>query len=504
MDKDGYLRIITINTKKLPRGYVDTNEITAESVKKTIIKVEDTSRHELQKALNEGGIELKLTDEEFKENNEDQTDYESLRKALWNTKIQTEDTQAEEMETVSPSEGDEAKPGGGLKKSITLKQLFTSAKTLPEINKVYALAQQLKTNPKVIAVKGLIDPILQQISEKREKIRLETISQSLQEIVAELPTLSDFSDMIIIKNKLTHIKKERSQIIVVDKDFDALIKETLTTVEEKITEYQSSHQAEIHKNIEVNIELIEEYMKNIDYLVQITSVYNTELRKQTKELLTYLPEEDKKTLDDKLVNLVKQRQTELKSLAQQEVKGQQEKQQKTIEKILNQINDIKDIVLSITEEDTLDQMEKSDPLVREVKQGIEELPAQKAQELSIKLDQIFKERSLSIKFSKEETKGSFKNLDQYGIPKSLYFVPEIQKKVKWEIYGKPTKDNKYKLQFRSSAGNIIEPDINKKILGNYEFEYTQEEWIALKKKINERNSNEIKKKYYDLLKNITS
>jgi uncharacterized NAD(P)/FAD-binding protein YdhS len=246
---------------------------------------------------------------------------------------------------------------------------------------------------------------LQQISEKREKIRLKTISQTLQEIVAELPHLSDFSDMILLKNKLSTIKKERSQIIIADKDLDTLIKETLKTIKEKITEYQSAHQEEIQKHIEENIALIQDYMQNIDYMVQITSVYSTELRKQTKEFLNYLPETQQKTLDDTLTNIVKKRQNELRALAQKEAKGQQEQQQKQIAKIQNQINEIKTIVASINEEDTLEQIEKNDPLVAQTRNDIDSLPPQKAQELSIKLDQVFKERLLSIKFAKEETKG---------------------------------------------------------------------------------------------------
>jgi hypothetical protein len=90
-------------------------------------------------------------------------------------------------------------------------------------------------------------------------------------------------------------------------------------------------------------------------------------------------------------------------------------------------------------------------------------------------------------------------LDQYGIPKSLYFVPEIQKKVKREVFGKPLNDGKYKLQFRSSVGNIIEPSINKKILGKYQFTYTHDERIKLKEQIGERNTNGIRKKYQELI-----
>ncbi|MEI7478446.1 MAG: hypothetical protein WCJ81_08495 [bacterium] len=57
-----------------------------------------------------------------------------------------------------------------------------------------------------------------------------------------------------------------------------------------------------------------------------------------------------------------------------------------------------------------------------------------------------------------------KSLDQYGLPKSLYYVPDLVKHVKWDVSAKPTKDGKFKIQFISSAGNVLEPSINKKIL----------------------------------------
>jgi hypothetical protein len=51
MDKDGYLRIITINTKSLPRGYVDNNEISAETAEANIVKIEDKPRSDLKTIL---------------------------------------------------------------------------------------------------------------------------------------------------------------------------------------------------------------------------------------------------------------------------------------------------------------------------------------------------------------------------------------------------------------------------------------------------------------------
>ncbi|MDR3169959.1 MAG: hypothetical protein LBU27_09865 [Candidatus Peribacteria bacterium] len=329
---------------------------------------------------------------------------------------------------------------------------------------MYALAQQLKMNPKVIAVKGLIDPILQEISEKKEKIRLEASTTNLATIVETLKTATVFSDFLIIKQQLIDIKRERSQTLLPDKAFDTLLKETTQIIEEKIKEYQTEHQEDIKQQLEENFIELKNELSNIDYLPHINTILKHPLRIETEQLINYLSEEEKKTMKDHLTNLKKQRQNELKALAQNESKAKQQQQQEKVLSIQNAINDIKDIILSINDEDTLEQIEKTDTLVLQTKADIEELPGAKAQELSIKLEQLFKERALSIKFSKEESKGSLKTLDQYGIPKTLYFVPEIKRQVKRDIYGKPLGDGKYKLQFRSSVGNVIEPNINKRVL----------------------------------------
>jgi hypothetical protein len=98
MDKDGYLRLITVNVKQLPRGYVDNNPISAETTKQTIIKIEDKSRRDLQKAI-EKGLTLDLNDTTTSSTaDEDHTNDESLRKKLRNTKVQVSFPPAKEEE----------------------------------------------------------------------------------------------------------------------------------------------------------------------------------------------------------------------------------------------------------------------------------------------------------------------------------------------------------------------------------------------------------------------
>ncbi|MEI7478444.1 MAG: hypothetical protein WCJ81_08485 [bacterium] len=101
----------------------------------------------------------------------------------------------------------------------------------------------------------------------------------------ELPTINDFPSMMEFRSELMRIKQIRSQILAVDKDADAILKDTLTLIDEKIAEYQNDHKEQIVEDVKNNLKLISDYMEGIDYLPQITSVYGTDLWKQTEQIL---------------------------------------------------------------------------------------------------------------------------------------------------------------------------------------------------------------------------
>jgi len=122
-----------------------------------------------------------------------------------------------------------------------------------------------------------------------------------------------------------------------------------------------------------------------------------------------------------------------------------------VNEIKNKLVSLKGILESINDEDSLKTMEMSDALVLLIKDEVALLPDNKGQELHQKLEQLFKERMLSIQFTKDSAVGTLKTLDQYGVPKSLYFVPDLSKKVKREISAKSTKDGQFRLMFVSST-----------------------------------------------------
>jgi len=474
MDKDGYLRIITINTKSLDRGYVDNNEISAETAEANIIKIEDKPRSDLKTILKAWGLKLSHSAEEELEGDDNSMDDKDLREQLWLTKIDGFDDK-------------------------TLRDLYTEATTPKDIDIVNNVAQQFKKNGNIMAIKGLVDPIFSVISTKRDQIKLKDIGEKLVEITEDIKNAEDdFTAILNIKTKLNDLKQSRSQILSVNKGTDTLLRESLQLIDQKIQEYQNNHKENIFDEISENCKHISEYMEGIDYLPQITSIYSTDLWKNTEQMLSYLSEEDRKLQRKKMSEIVQARQMKLNNQSRNANKESQKKEEETITNIRTNLNSLKGILDSINDEHTLTTMETSDPLVFNIKQEIETLAASKAQELNQKLEQIFKERLLSIQFSKESGWTSMKTLDQYGIPKSLYFVPDIIQKVKRDISAKQTKDWLFKLQFVSSTGNVIEPSINKKILGNFKFTYTFDERQDLKKTIAQWNTNGTKKHYKEM------
>ena len=474
MDKDGYLRIVTINTKSLDRGYVDNNEISAETAEANIIKIEDKPRSDLKTILKAWGLKLSHSAEEELEGDDNSMDDKDLREQLWLTKIDGFDDK-------------------------TLRDLYTEATTPKDIDIVNNVAQQFKKNGNIMAIKGLVDPIFSVISTKRDQIKLKDIGEKLVEITEDIKNAEDdFTAILSIKTKLHDLKQSRSQILSVNKETDTLLRESLQLIDQKIQEYQNNHKENIFDEISENCKHISEYMEGIDYLPQITSIYSTDLWKNTEQMLSYLSEEDRKLQRKKMSEIVQARQMKLNNQSRNANKESQKKEEETITNIRTNLNSLKGILDSINDEHTLTTMETSDPLVFNIKQEIETLAASKAQELNQKLEQIFKERLLSIQFSKESGWTSMKTLDQYGIPKSLYFVPDIIQKVKRDISAKQTKDWLFKLQFVSSTGNVIEPSMNKKILGNFKFTYTFDERQDLKKTIAQWNTNGTRKHYKEM------
>lgn len=287
----------------------------------------------------------------------------------------------------------------------TLKELFDDSETVEDLLKVKSIIEAIKRTPEIAAVHGLLDPIESTVFKKYNQEKLDELYERLDNLASSLGAGDDFNNLVYIQSSLREIQKDRSQISnIAPTSKDKEIKELAQMVDKKIAEYRESHQDEIQEKIDANMDAIKEYLDTIDYLHQITTVYNLDTWKTTEAMIGYLDDEGKKRNKETMKSLVKTRQNQLnKSVADIQKKSQLEEQMK-IDEIRDQIGQIKQIISMIYEEDAIKDMEKNDPLVINIKEAIKEITSNKTQELAIQLEAIFKERVLTVKYSKDTTK----------------------------------------------------------------------------------------------------
>lgn len=468
LDTDYQVRRIQTNMQEFPVGYKGRAKFSKEGVKvrKTVNKTLEDATHIISKGITINTEDMSTEEEDM--------DIAKLRHQIRDMPFEDFDNK-------------------------TLKQLFDTSETVEDLLKVKSIVDAIKRTPEIAAVHGLLDPIESAVFKKYNQAKLDELYERLDTLASSLDAGDDFNNLIYIQSSLKEIQKDRAQIANISPTIkDKKIKELNQIVNNKIKEYRESHQDDIQEKIDINLETIKEYLENIDYLNQMTSIYNTDVRKNTETMLGYMDEEVKKQNKDAMKSLVKARQNQLSKWIISIQKKNQAEEQIKIDDIIDQIGQIKQIISVIYEEDSIKDMERNDPLVLNIRAGIEEISSNKSQELIVQLEQIFKERLLTVKYSKETTKKWVKSLDAYGIPNSLYFVPEIHKKVRWELMGKQVGD-KIKIYFETNSGVKIEPDINKKILGNFPFQVNQEEFIEIKKHLGERRSNGKKKEFKELI-----
>ena len=468
LDKDYQVRRIQTNMQEFPVGYKGRAKFSKEwlKVRKAVNKTLEDATALLAKGI-------KIDTEELATEEED-VDIAKLRHQIWNMSFEEFNNK-------------------------TLKQLLDTSETVEDLLKVKSIVEAIKRTPEIAAVHGLLDPIESAVFKKYNQAKLDELYIRLDNLANSLGAGEDFNNLLYIQSSLKEIQKDRAQIAnIAPTAKDKEIKELTQIVNDKITEYRDSHQEDIQEKIDINLNTIKEYLEGLDYMPQLTSVYNTDVWKHTENMIGYLDEEGKKKNKDAMKSLVKTRQNQLgKSLVDIQKRNQAEEQVK-VDEIRNQIGQVKEIIAVIYEEDALKDMEKNDPLVLNIRSAIAAIDSNKSQELIVQLENAFKERILSVKYSKDTTKKWVKSLDKYGIPNSLYFVPEIHKKVRWELMGKQVGD-KIKIYFKTNTGTKIEPDINKKILGNFPFQVTQEEFIDIKKSLAERRSNGKKAEFKKLI-----
>ncbi len=468
LDSDYQVRRIQTNMQEFPEGYTGRAKFSKEGVKvrKAVNKTLEDAASAISKGITIDTAELETQDEDV--------DMAKLRKQVWDMPFKDFDDK-------------------------TLKELFDTSETVDDLLKVKSIVDAIKRTPEIAAIHGLLDPIESTIFKKYNQARLDEMYERLDNLAASLGEGEDFNTLVYIQSSLKEIQKDRAHITnIAPTAKDKEIKELAQVVDQKISEYRESHQEDIQTKIDENLAKIKEYLSDIEYMPQITSIYSQDIRKRTEEMNDYLDDASKKANKEAMKALVKTRQNQLQkelidiqkqSLAQEQLK---------VDEIKESIGQIKEIIATINDEEAIKDMEKNDSLVAAIRKSIDDISVAKGQELLVQLDNAFKERILGVKYSKDTTKKWVKTLDKYGIPNSLYHVPDINKKVKRELMGKQVGD-KIKIYFESNTWVKIEPDINKKILGNFPFQVTQEEFIEIKKYLGERRSNGKKKEFKGLI-----
>ena len=166
------------------------------------------------------------------------------------------------------------------------------------------------------------------------------MSSQLLDLQTELMGATDFGDFLNLKKKLQDFKSLRSQLLTPDKEIDILLKESLHAIDQKIQEYQEDHKEQLTQDIEKNLELITEYMNTIDYMPQITSIYSSDLRKQTESMLGYIDNESAKQYKKQMSDIVNKRQSHLTKQLKDAEKSNQQQQEETILEIKNNLTSI--------------------------------------------------------------------------------------------------------------------------------------------------------------------
>lgn len=321
----------------------------------------------------------------------------------------------------------------------TLEEFFNEAHTEDEIYVVYEAFKKIKKIPELIEIRDSLKAIEKKIIEKQSSITLQTIYAWLNDLSTQLEENDDFTNTTEIKKRLLEIKKKRRNIQVWAVPEDKVLKELLDLADEKIKDYRETNKEKVHGDIEENLTRLKQFLDEIDNTIDITGIYNAPLWTATDELISFLDEGEQATYKKKMWNLVSARIKEIKDLT----KAEKEKEKEIIENkkklIENNIEQVKDIVDEIEEIDAVEAFKESDSLVKRIEQQLDELENKDADNLRLKLENIFKDRIFTLRVNEMEVGWIIQNLDSFWIDRSLYYNENWTEQVNREISGEESK-----------------------------------------------------------------
>lgn len=438
VDSEGKLVSIDTNFDQFPIGFVDGGGIIAQ---KEIVTIKNAAIAGLENALSNGGIQIdesSLTGKTTKVASID-ADKKAIVEKIWEIQVG----------------------------KYSLKELFEKATTREDIEILQSAVMQIAANPAVATIPNIMQSIEYDIEEKRLQIENNYIASTIEEIREKFETLKNnpdkdsdisyFPSIISLKNELENIKKYRSQLAYIDNDTDNRIKTTSDEIQAEILEYRLKNTQSAKLGIEKNIEKIDDFLESIEYIAQVTQIYNTDLYSQTMELIDFL-DEGKAEYQSKIKELISKKIQLLQEKIDEEKKKEEKALQDKVSLIEWHISDLYMIVKNVESDEQLETLKKNNILVQMIQEQSQTLPVSEWEKLLLSLENIFHEQKQSIRLRKSNERWITLALDEYGIDMSLYYSQREQSQIWFKILGHKTKEGMLRLEIQYDNGTLFNLD----------------------------------------------
>ncbi|EKE27732.1 MAG: hypothetical protein ACD_3C00163G0004 [uncultured bacterium (gcode 4)] len=425
LNKDGNVISIDTNFDQFAKWFIEDGEVVKDWTQR-ITRVEDQTKEYLSKVLVGWWIQVNLEDVRswnwIKENWS--SNDSAIVEQLWMTKIWEDET---------------------------LRMLFEKAQEIEEIELVYDVFLQIKLNPAVSAVKWISDSIESAINKKRYEIKMRDFSDKLTLVNDDLQKLDRqgedyFLKLNIIKTRLDELRKMRSQIPLMAKEMDDVLKKLSICISEDISKFQKENSDTVISTIETNLTHIIGFLAEVEYMASLTQVYATEIWKQTENMIELLEDDQKDIYKKKLFATITQRQQVL-------FKAERDSKDFIWKALKEEINEVKwsiqqlsEILETIDDEVNLDIMKGGDALYLRIMEKIWEFPVKDSEKLILRLNSIFDDRKLKIKLQRLDNKWVVHSLDEYWISTFLYFSDIIDTQVWYRVRWNRLSDSRIRLQ----------------------------------------------------------
>ncbi len=424
-DKEN-LRVVCISTNNIPRGYVDKNPLDINNNK--LIK---TAAEEVKDKLDIIWISINL------ENKNEQNLAKDIIKKIWDASVWEK----------------------------TFKEIFDDANDVESIEEVKKLFLQIKKHPDLINVPETINEVESEINKKYFSMLLKKLKSDTKKLGDDLKNLESeenpeniLTDLINFKERLDEIEKIRWQIPNTDSNLDNEISSIKKEIERNISEIRSKNLDDIKKSLEEYFEKIQDYLSLINYLPQITSVYNKEEYIEAIKIIEILDEDERKTQTRNIEDIIASHIARIEKVKKSEKSEKQRQIEEKISEINTWISNIKRIIASIDNIESLKELQNSDPLVLKIKNYIETIPKEYREEMTISLDNAFKKREQEIRINEFHNKTRSVSIDEYGIDVSLYFSNIWQKSIWFKLEWSRTPEGNIKLALHYDDGTVFDID----------------------------------------------